>query len=135
MNTTVGLVLRGVAGAVLGGVVGGVVFVWLTRQGFYAAVLPGASLGLGCALLLNKPSNLAGILCALAAVPLGIFCEWKALPFNADDSLTFFLTNLHLLKKVTWIMIALGALFAYWLGKGRDDLVPQRPSGQETAGE
>ena len=128
MNTTVGLVVRGVVGAVVGGVVGLVVFDWLANQGLYALVLPGAALGLGCTLSLQKTSNLAGILCGLAAVPLGILCEWKALPFIADDSLSYFLANLHQLRTVTWIMIGIGAVFAYWIGKGRDDIAPRRPS-------
>ena len=72
-------------------------------------------------------------LCPGGPCPWASSANGKPFPSTPMTGLTFFLANLHLLKKVTWIMIALGALFAYWLGKGRDDLVPQRPSGQETA--
>ncbi len=120
MNTSVGLALRGLAGAVAGGIVGYFAFAWLAGQGFYALMLPGALLGLGCATLLRKSSNVAGILCGLAAVPLGVFCEWSAFPFVADGSLAFFVTHLHDLRPMTMIMLALGAVFAFWLGKGRD---------------
>lgn len=129
MNTTVGITIRGVAGAVGGGIVGYVVFVWLAGQGLYALVLPGAMLGLGCAILLKRDSNLAGILCGLVALPLGLFCEWKIRPFRDDPSLVYFVTHLHQLDRptVTWIMVGLGAAFAYWLGKGRDGYESRRP--------
>jgi hypothetical protein len=122
MNTTVGLSVRGVIGALVGGAVGFIVFVWLARQGLYALVLPGAMVGLGCAVLLQRSSNLAGILCGLAAVPLCLFCQWKILPFRDDPSLAYFVTHLHELDRptVTWIMVGISAAFAYWLGKGRD---------------
>ena len=120
MNRWVGALLRGILGAAAGGIAGYVAFVWLAGHGLYALVLPGALLGLGCALGLQRSSNLAGILCGLAALPLGIFCEWRIAPFIADRSLAFFVTHLHQLSTVTWIMIVLGAVFAYWLGKGSD---------------
>jgi len=120
MNGPVGIVLRGTLGAIVGGVLGYFVFTWLASQGFYALAVPGALLGLGCAVLMQKNSNLAGILCGLAAVPLSILCEWRAFPFIADRSLGFFVTHLQDLRSMTWIMLILGAAFAYWLGKGRD---------------
>lgn len=135
MNTMVGFAVRGVIGAIVGGIVGTIVFVWLARQGLYALVLPGAMLGLGCAILLKRGSNIAGILCGLAALPLGLFCEWKILPFVKDPSLSYFVTHLHDLRPVTWIMVGIGVAFAYWLGKGRDDYHAQQsdsPNGPET---
>ncbi len=128
MNTTVGLSVRGVIGALVGGTVGFIVFVWLARQGLYALVLPGAMLGLGCAVAMRKSSSLAGILCCLAAVPLGLICEWEIRPFRDDPGLAYFLTHLHQLdaRNITLIMIAMGAAFAFWLGKGRDDYHVQR---------
>ena len=125
MNRVVGTWSRGVVGAAMGAVVGYAAFAWLASQGFYALVLPGAMLGLGCALLLRQNYPAAGILCGLAALPLGILCEWRAAPFLANRSLVYFLTHLHQLKPATWIMVLLGALFAFWLGKGSD-----RPASQ-----
>jgi hypothetical protein len=129
MNNVVGLTLRGLAGAVVGGIVGYVASVWLARQGLYALVLPGAMLGLGCAVLLQRSSNLAGILCGIAALPLGLLCEWRIKPFIADSSLAYFVTHLHQLTTVTWIMVVIGAVFAFWLGKGSDAYYSQRRNG------
>lgn len=126
MNNVVGATLRGLLGAIVGGVVGYFVFTWLAHQGFYALVLPGALLGLGCASLMRVDSSLAGVLCALVAVPLSLFCEWCAFPFVADRSLGYFVTHMHELRAMTWIMVVLGAVFAFWLGKGRDVYYTQR---------
>ncbi len=128
MNTLVGLSLRCVVGAVVGGTVGFFVFDWLAGQGLYALVLPGAMLGLGCAVAMQRSSSLAGILCCLSAIPLGLFCEWKILPFARDPSLSYFVAHLPDLRPVTWIMVAIGAAFAFWFGKGRDDYAVQRPA-------
>ncbi len=125
MNNMVGLTLRGLAGAAFGGTVGYAVSAWLATQGLYALVLPGALLGLGCATVMGKSSNLAGILCGIAALPLGLLCEWRINRFIVDDSLGYFVTHLHQLTTLTWIMIVLGAVFAYWLGKGRDVYMPR----------
>ena len=120
MNERVEMVLRGLAGAAVGAAVGYFSVVWLSRQGLYAIILPGPLLGLGCALVLRRSSMVAGILCGLAAVPLGIFCEWRIAPFIVDGSLGYFLTHLDQLRPVTLILITLGAVFAFWLGKGDD---------------
>ena len=40
----------GLVGGVVGGMAGYFVFAWLSRQGFWAPVLPGALAGLGCGL-------------------------------------------------------------------------------------
>ena len=57
-----GIVL-GLAGALVGGAAGHFLFLAMTRWGFYAMVLPGAAVGLGCGLLSGRRS-----------VPLGIAC-------------------------------------------------------------
>ncbi len=121
MNERVEVVLRGLtglAGAAVGATVGYFSVVWLSQQGLYAIILPGPLLGLGCALVLRRSSMVAGILCGLAAVPLGILCEWRIAPFIVDRSLSYFLTHLDQLRPATMILIALGAVFAFWLGRG-----------------
>ena len=120
MNKRVEMVLRGLAGAAVGATVGYFSVAWLLRYGLYAIMLPGALLGLGCGRLMGRSSMVAGILCGLAAVPLGIFCEWRNLPFKIDPSLGFFLTHLNDLSPATKVLIALGAVFAFWFGKGED---------------
>ncbi len=83
-------------------------------------MVPGAMLGLGCSMASRIRSRELGIACAVAAIGLGIFSEWKMFPFRDDGSFTFFLQNLSQLKPFTWITIALGGLCAYWIGTGKD---------------
>jgi len=113
----------GLIGAVLGGVVGYFAFVWILKQGFYAGVLPGAMIGIGCGMLARHPSLLRGVLCGLAGLAFGFWCEWKTAPFKKDESLDFFLRHIPDLSPVAIIMIALGGLVSYWSGK-----VPMRGS-------
>lgn len=113
--------LRGIAGAIGGAVLGYFLFGWLLRQGLYAMVLPGAMLGVGCGWLSGIRSRPLGILCGVAALLLGLFCEWQYLPFVADKSLGFFLTHLLDLTPMTLIMIAAGGLCGYWFGIRRSN--------------
>lgn len=111
-------IVRGLAGAVLGGLLGYFVFFWIARQGFYALILPGTVLGLGFGLACRRKYIAAAVACGLAALALGIFTEWRFAPFAEDTSISFFLTHLHRLKPVTWLMIGLGAFFAFYLAQG-----------------
>jgi hypothetical protein len=106
----------GILGGVLGGVVGYFVYLWLARQGFYAPMVPGAMVGLGCGLLSRVRSVPLGVVCGLAALPVGLFAEWRV--FDADKSLGHFVTHLHNQPPVTLILLAAGAALAYWLGVG-----------------
>ncbi len=124
-KTAVGL-LRGSVGAILGGLLGYYIFFWMVRQGFYAIIIPGTLLGLGFGLLSGIRSMAAGIVCGALAVVLGFFAEWRVFPFIEDGSLTFFVTHVHELTPVTWIMIGLGGLFGFWLGQGRQSAGQQR---------
>jgi hypothetical protein len=109
----------GLTGALLGGVVGYYIYIWLWRnEGVYALVLPGAMIGIGCELLALDRSRFRGMLCAVAAVVVGLFCEWRIWPFKADESFLYLVTHAHQLKLLTQIMIVLGALVAYWCGQG-----------------
>ncbi len=106
----------GLIGAIAGGVLGFYTFQWLLGQSFYGLIIPGAFLGLGCSLLARHPSRARGIVCALAALGLGLYTEWHFFPFAADDSFSYFVKNLGSLKPVTIFMSAVGALVAFWLG-------------------
>jgi hypothetical protein len=112
-------ILRGILGAIAGGTLGHFAFEWLTTQGFYSLVLPGALLGLGFGLASRFRSNTCGIFCAIAAVLLGFFSEWNSFPFLKDESFFYFLKHLNQLKPLTMIMIGLGALLSFWFGRGR----------------
>jgi hypothetical protein len=112
--------LLGLLGAAAGGAAGYFLFFLLTREGFYGLILPGAALGLGCGALLGGKSNAVGAACGVLALLLGIFTEWRFAPFIVDDSLWFFIAHLHELTLTTLVSIAVGGLFAFWFGRGRE---------------
>jgi len=101
-------------GAVAGGVAGYFIFFWLIHQGFYGISIPGALIGMGARL--GRVRQVAfPVVCAIAAVALGVFCEWSSAPFTADASLGYFLAHLQDLRPLTLILIALGAVLAFWV--------------------
>ena len=114
------IILRGIAGGIFGGAIGFFVFQWLARQGMYGRMIPGALIGLGAGLAARGRSVALGVLCAIAAIALSIFAEWAVRPFLIDKSFSFFVTHLHQWSAMTMIMMGLGAVFAYWLGQGRE---------------
>lgn len=112
--------LLGAAGGLIAGALGFFAFRWLAeRQGLYGLILPGGLLGLGCGLLAEHRSRARGAVCAIAAILLGLFAEWWVFPFNRDASVAFFVSHLHHLKMITWIMLAASALIAFWFGGDR----------------
>ena len=102
------------AGAVVGGVLGYNAFFWILSQGLYGLVLPGGLLGLGAGIGKNRSMALA-VACGLAATMLGLFTEWKAYPFDADDSLSYFLRHVADLQPWTLLMVALGGAIGFWV--------------------
>jgi hypothetical protein len=111
-------IVGGVTGAIAGAVAGHFLFLWIARQGFYALALPGAATGLAGGFWLKRSSAL-GVFCGVLGLAVGLFSEWRFAPFTAEGSLGYFLTHLHQLRPVTWIMILLGAGLGYWFGRGR----------------
>ena len=93
-------------------------FLWIARQGFYAIILPGALIGLAGGWFLQKQTMtfgmVFGIVCALLALIGGIISEWRLRPFATDNSFSYFITHLQHLRPITLIMIAIGAVFAFW---------------------
>ena len=112
-------ILRGMAGAIIGGVLGWFAFGWLIGQGIYGLALPGALVGIGCGLLSGRSSVTNGILCAVIALVVGVVLEWRHRPFVADESFGYFVTHLHELQGITWLMLVLGVVFGFWFGRGR----------------
>jgi hypothetical protein len=109
----------GIVGAVAGAVIGHFAFLWIARQGFYAIMLPGVLIGMGCGALSKRRSIGLGIFCGLLSLAVGIFTEWRFAPFIKDKSFGFFLSHLHKLPHLTIILIAVGAVFGFWSGMGR----------------
>jgi hypothetical protein len=112
----------GLAGAAIGAVAGIVIVYWISRSGFYGMMIPGALLGLGCSMLAQHRSLARGIVCGVAAVLLGLFTEWYCFPFLADDSLKYFVAHLGDLKPLTLLMIGVGGLLGFWMGRDANPL-------------
>ena len=106
------------AGAVAGGVLGYFGFLWLAHQGFYALAVPGGLVGVGAGCFRNKSLPVA-IACGVMAVAIGLFSEWKFAPFIKDDSLGYFISDIHLLRPMTLIMIAVGGFIGFWVPSHR----------------
>jgi hypothetical protein len=116
----------GIIGTLAGGVLGYFAFFWMARQGFYALVLPGAALGLGCGFFSRGKSWGLGIVCGIFGVMLAVIAEWQRAPFIADDSFRYFLIHVGALKPFTLVSIGLSGLLAYWFGRGRTHMIPER---------
>jgi hypothetical protein len=96
-------------------------FQFLLARQFYALALPGAVVGIGAGLVARGRSQTLAAICAAAAIVLAIVIEWQRAPFKEDGSFRYFATHLHQLDggAVKFVMIAVGALCAYWFGRGR----------------
>ena len=126
----------GLLGGVVGGVLGYFVVGWISRQGFYAMILPGALVGLGCGQASSTRSNVRGVVSALMALIAGLISEWLVFYHPAErtvGSFVEFLSKFGQQPMVTPIMIAVGTLFGYWWG--REERIgsirggPRRPEG------
>lgn len=115
------VIVRGIGGALAGGVLGVVIFTLLVRYvGIYAMAIPGALVGLGGGYAARTRSLVLGIICvALAAVAM-ILAEWWNFPWQKDESLGFFLQNLHHLSTLFWLSLLLGGGLAFWFGQGNE---------------
>ena len=123
--------MLGVLGGAIGGIAGYFITGWLTRQGFYAMILPGALAGLGGGAsreqererdgggaFVRRRSVPAALLCGLIALLAGGAAEWRFHPFIADASLGYFLSHLNEFKPVTYLMLLAGGLFGFWFALG-----------------
>lgn len=109
--------LLGIVGAVIGGVLGFYTFGWLENHGFYGLAIPGAFLGVGCGLLAQHRSPARGAICAVAALGLSLYTEWHHHYFLQDTSFSFMITHLKDKDPVTWLMMGIGTIVAYWVGQ------------------
>ena len=109
--------LLGLVGAIVGGVLGFYTFAWLEDKGFYGLAIPGAFLGLGCGMLSQHSSIPRGLLCGAGALGLSLFTEWKFHHFLVDNSFSYMVNHISEKGPVTLLMIALGTIIAFWVGK------------------
>jgi hypothetical protein len=119
-------VARGLFGAALGGALGYLAFGWLLKQGFYALMLPGVLLGVGCGLALKRRSLPLAIVCGVAALALGLFAEWKHAPFVRDGTFAYFIAHLQDLRPFTLLLLALGAVGGFWFARRVREKRPPR---------
>lgn len=119
-------------GAIGGGIAGYFAFAWLLRYGLYGLVLPGGLLGFGAGIAKNRSIALAAC-CGTAATALGVFAEWRNFPFQADESLSYFIMHLYDLRAATVVMIALGGAIGFWIPFRRIEPNPLAP-GIKTKG-
>jgi Zn-dependent protease with chaperone function len=101
-------------GAASGGALGYALFFYLASRGYYGLVLPGACLGLGAGIV-RSTARVTPILCALLALALGAFTEWRFSPFLLDRSLGYFIRHFGDLSPTTVLMIALGIFAGFWV--------------------
>ena len=109
----------GLVGACVGGVIGYYVALWISRQGFFAPVIPGAFAGLACGFCSFDHSKIRGILCALIAFAAGIISYWKTFspPFETDGTLLDLVAQCHHLQPLTQILLVLGTFLGFWWGR------------------
>src|SRR5262245_7076861 len=100
--------ILGVVGGVIGGTLGYLGFGWAYRHGFYAMILPGGLLGLGCGLPSRYPSLVRGVVCGVAGLLLGLYSEWQYFQSQTYPSFTAFLPHVHKLDGFSMTMIVLG---------------------------
>lgn len=118
-------------GAAVGAAVGLAVFHFFYKSGFYAMVIPGASLGFGCLLLSRTRSTIRGVIMGILAVALGLRTEWRY--FHDLIPFTDFRTWISPFGPVEYLMIGFGGLLAFWSSRDsspwlRNHKIPAIPS-------
>ena len=113
-------ILFGLVGAFIGAALGYSLVFIIARQGFYAIVLPGALLGLGCGALSGRRSVVLGIVCGVLSLAVSVYTQWRLAPFIKDESFSFYLAHLLDVNRLTQILILIGTAFAFWFGMGRE---------------
>lgn len=112
--------LLGMVGAIVGAVLGYFLVFVIAREGFYAIILPGVLLGLGCGALSGRKSVALGIICAVMGLAVGIYTQWRFAPFIKDKSFSFYLSHLLDVNRVFQLLILAGTALAFWFGLGRE---------------
>jgi hypothetical protein len=107
--------ILGLVGAALGGVLGFYLYKWIVTQGLVGGMIPGAFLGLGCSLLAQHASVARGVVCGIAGLVLGFFADWYTNLTN--ETFWEYLKDVKSVNQVYLLMIVLGAVIAFWLGK------------------
>ena len=108
-------VLLALAGALFGAAAGIGVFSWLVHNfAAYGFAIPGVATGLGASVRAELPKA-AAVTSGIIGLLAGVFATWKEAPFVANGSFGYFLTHLHDLPSYQMLLLALGAVIAFWL--------------------
>lgn len=114
----------GIVGGIAGGFAGGLICKFLADQGFYGVILPGALVGLGFALAARKGHFGFGAVSGVLGLLAGLLTQWKV--YSDEPSFFKLVGELKDYSIVTWIMLGLGAVLAFTIGKGNTFNVPQQ---------
>jgi hypothetical protein len=110
--------LLGLLGAVLGGAAGYYGFMYAKDHGFYAPVLAGGLVGVGCGLLSRHRSILRGVLCGIAGLLLGYYCDYYRITTDPPyESFAVYLMAFTNHGAIENILVFLGGLVSYWFGQ------------------
>jgi predicted transporter len=113
-------ILRGIAGGAVGGVLGYFVFDWALTQGYYALVLPGSLVGIGCGLASRRKLLAMGVLSAIGAFAVGALADWNSLANPSPTVLEHLGTLLQPNRRMPAILIFAGVAISFYFGIGRD---------------
>lgn len=109
--------ILGLLGAALGGLAGYFLFQYAWSYGYYAPVLSGGMVGVGAGLLGRHQSILRGLLCAIAGIVLGYYCDYRITLLPHFDTFLAYLAAFAKHSTSTNILTILGGLVAYWFGQ------------------
>jgi len=110
---------RGIIGAILGAVIGYFAYFKLLDFGYDGLMVSGLLIGLGFSLFSKRTFWSAGIFCAVLALIVMLYCEWQSLENFHDKDLATFVKAIPDLNSWSKIMLGVGALMAFWLGRGK----------------
>ena len=115
----------GTLGGLAGGAIGFFACQLLADQGLYAAVLPGALVGLGFAFAARKKHIAFGIISAILGLVAGLVTQWRV--YSNEPSFFKLVGELKDYSMVTWLVLGVGTVLAFSFGMGRDHLTINEP--------
>lgn len=111
--------IRGLIGAAVGAGLGVFAYFQLLNFGLDSLAIPGALTGLGFGLFSKRSFLSAGFVCALLGLAVMLWCEWQSLLNFKDKEIGVFIKAIPDLNTSSKIMIGVGAVMAFWFGRGR----------------
>lgn len=117
-KTDIKITIISTALSFLGCVIGYYICIALTKSGFYSLMFVGLGAGLLGGFFQRQKSLQMGIICSVISVLGSLLTEALVFPFKADHSISYFISNIHQINYITWLMVIAGAYIAYRLGSG-----------------